>query len=299
MERIDLNHPITEDDIVNFLVTSPDFFERHADVLSVVTLGSPHGSRAVSLQERQAMMLREKIKALEQRMVEMVRNAHENAQIADKLEQWACTLLRAEEPADLPALLTGQLSQLFAVPQVGLKLWDVAEPFADAPFAQGASDDARTFASSLAAPFCGANPGFEVVDWLADRDAAISLALIPLRWQTRAEQKAASRPHGDVVAPGVDAPTLAAAERGEGGRIDPTLDATQLKANAGSEAQSASDAASPAAGAQANPAQPACGLLVLASPDAKRFQAGMGTEFLERLADLAGAALSRLKADGG
>lgn len=38
---------------------------------------------------------------------------------------------------------------------------------------------------------------------------------------------------------------------------------------------------------------PCFGLLVLGSPDAGRFQAGLGTAFLERLADLAGAALAR------
>ena len=37
------------------------------------------------------------------------------------------------------------------------------------------------------------------------------------------------------------------------------------------------------------------GLLVLASPDAQRYQAGMGTDFLERIGELAGAALSRLQ----
>ena len=38
----------------------------------------------------------------------------------------------------------------------------------------------------------------------------------------------------------------------------------------------------------------AFGLLVLASPDGQRFQSGMGTEFLERIAETASAALSRL-----
>ena len=38
------------------------------------------------------------------------------------------------------------------------------------------------------------------------------------------------------------------------------------------------------------------GLLVLASPDSQRFHSGMGTDFLERMADLASAALSRLQA---
>ena len=35
-------NPITEDDIANFLVNTPDFFERHAELLSSVKLTSPH-----------------------------------------------------------------------------------------------------------------------------------------------------------------------------------------------------------------------------------------------------------------
>jgi uncharacterized protein YigA (DUF484 family) len=40
---------------------------------------------------------------------------------------------------------------------------------------------------------------------------------------------------------------------------------------------------------------PAFGLLVLASPDAQRFNSTMGTDFLARIAELASAALSRLR----
>ena len=39
----------------------------------------------------------------------------------------------------------------------------------------------------------------------------------------------------------------------------------------------------------------AFGLLVLASPDADRFTSGMGTDFLQRIGELASAALSRLR----
>ena len=44
------------------------------------------------------------------------------------------------------------------------------------------------------------------------------------------------------------------------------------------------------------PGQPArtFGLLVMGSGDAARFQAGMGTAFLERIAEIASASLSRL-----
>jgi Protein of unknown function, DUF484 len=37
---------ITEDDIANYLLKNPDFFERHAEVLASVQLSSPHGQRA-------------------------------------------------------------------------------------------------------------------------------------------------------------------------------------------------------------------------------------------------------------
>src|SRR5574343_293477 len=68
--RIAMN-PITEDDIADFLLNTPDFFERHAELLATVQLTSPHGHRAVGLQERQAEMLREKIRVLELRMMDM------------------------------------------------------------------------------------------------------------------------------------------------------------------------------------------------------------------------------------
>ena len=67
-------NPITEDDIANYLANTPDFFERHAELLASVHLSSPHSKRAVSLQERQAEMLRDKIKAGERRMMDMIRD---------------------------------------------------------------------------------------------------------------------------------------------------------------------------------------------------------------------------------
>ena len=90
--------PITEDDIANYLANTPDFFERHAELLAAVQLNSPHSNRAVSLQERQAQMLREKIKMLEHRLMDMMRNGHDNLLLTDKLLQWARSLFLANDP---------------------------------------------------------------------------------------------------------------------------------------------------------------------------------------------------------
>ena len=218
--------PITEADIAQFLVHTPDFFERNADLLGAVQLTSPHGGRAVSLQERQAEMLREKIKVLELRLMEMMRHGNENMLIGDKLQRWSRQLFLVARPVDLPAVLISEIKSQFSVPQAALKLWDVAEVYANEPFAQGASEDIRSLASSLTVPYCGVNAGFDAVKWLEDPDNVASLSLIPLR-------------NGAT--------------------------------------------------------SPAFGMLVLASPDSQRYQAGMATDFLERIAELASASLSRVR----
>lgn len=172
---------ITEDDIANYLANTPDFFERHAGVLATVQLSSPHGQRAVSLQERQAEMLREKIKGLELRSAEMIRHGQENSAIADRLHRWTRELLMTRDTQDLPLVAAREMAAQFNVPQVAIKLWGVADDFSGQSYAQGASDDVQAFASSLPRPYCGANPGLEAAGWLVDPGAVASLALIPLR----------------------------------------------------------------------------------------------------------------------
>ncbi|MDZ7938306.1 MAG: DUF484 family protein [Rhodoferax sp.] len=176
-----LANPITEDDIANYLANTPDFFQRHAELLATVQFTSPHSHRAVSLQERQAEMLREKIKLLEQRIMEMIRNGNENVMLSDKILRWARTLFLTTNLADLPAEIVQEIKDQFAVPQVGLRMWGVADEFAGLGCVQGVSDDAKVFASSLTEPFCGLNTGFEAVGWLEDPHNVSSLALIPLR----------------------------------------------------------------------------------------------------------------------
>ena len=221
--------PLSEADIAEYLINTPEFFQRHAEVLGSITIASPHGARAVSLHERQTELLREKIKGLEQRVMDMVRHGNENAAIAQKIHEWTCTLARAIDPADLPQVAADGIQARIDVPQAALRVWGVAPQHQSAAFASGVSEDTRAFATSLTMPFCGPNLGFEATAWLPQPEVVQSMALLPLR---------------------------------EG-----TIDSTT----------------------------PAFGLLVLGSPDPQRFDATMGTEFLSRMAELASAALARLR----
>ena len=172
---------ITEADIANYLANTPGFFERHAELLSAVQLSSPHGQRAVSLQERQMEMLRERIKGLEHKIMEMIRHSQENVAIADRLHRYTRSILLTADPAALPARMVEALKHEFLIPQAAIRLWGVSAAYAGEAFAQPVSDDVKSFAASLSVPYCGVNAGFEATAWLDDPAAVASLAMIPLR----------------------------------------------------------------------------------------------------------------------
>jgi len=232
-------HRLNEADIAAFLINTPEFFERHAEVLAAVKLVNPYGQRAVSLLERQAALLRQRIHKLEQSVKEMVRHASDNAAISHKLHQWTCQLATIREAQTLPQAIEQGMRTIFDVPQVALRVWDVAPSYATAYFTADVSQDVRAFASSLTTPYCGPNRGFEATAWLPNAHQVHSLALLPLRACVQSSG-AASEATGAVI-------------------------------------------------------QPAFGLLVLGAHDLRRFDVNMGTDFLARMAELAGAVLSRLK----
>jgi uncharacterized protein YigA (DUF484 family) len=165
--------------VAQYLADHPQFFEEHAGLLGQVKLSSPLTGKAVSLQERQMEVMRDKYRTLELRMSELLRIAEENSHIANRFHGWHQDLLRAAA-ADMPRAVVDGLARHFGVPQATLRLWQLAPAHADAWFAQDVSEDARLFAASLRAPYCGSNRDFEAVRWLADPAAVSSTVMLPL-----------------------------------------------------------------------------------------------------------------------
>ena len=126
-------------------------------------------------------VMRDKYKTLELRLAELVRTANDNAAIANKFHAWTQTLLTARHNADLPRALVDGLREHFGVPQATVRLWDLAEQYSGAWYASGVSDDARLFANSLLAPYCGTNNDFEAVRLLDDAASVTSTVILPLR----------------------------------------------------------------------------------------------------------------------
>lgn len=217
---------INEQELADWLAQHPDFFERHAELLAGIKLVSPHGQRAVSLQERQMEVLRDKHRVLELRLAELLHFGTENDRTQQKLHGWLLRLIALRDAAEFDAVVTEGLRAVFNVPAVAVKVWDGA----GASSASFVPDDLlRAYVDSLAQPYCGADAGYGVADWIRiDGAAPASMAVVALR------------PHGDNA--------------------------------------------------------PAAGLLAFGADDARRFQAGIGTDYLRQIGEFASAALARLSA---
>lgn len=176
--------PITEDDIAQFLANTPGFFERYAGLLASVQLGSPHGGRAISLQERQVELLRRKIHDLELRLAAMLRLGRDNVAIADKLLGLFQALLRSRSEHELPGLLRSELERRFGLPQVALRLWGLAPEFAELDQAAAMGQGDRAVLPERL--YCGPQAGQAALAWLEQPEAAQSVALLPLRPQADA-----------------------------------------------------------------------------------------------------------------
>lgn len=221
-------HPLGDEEVARYLRDHPEFFDVHPELLSSLSVTHRHGGRAISLHERQLEVLREKSKAMERRLAELVRIGEENDAIAARLQRWTRDMLLAEDAARLPALVAGGLASGFGVPQVALRLWGVREAWRGLDCAAEVDQDVIALAASMKQPYCGPNVDFQAAMWLPDGGRSTrSIALLALR-------------------------------KG----YDPD----------------------------------AFGMLVLGSADPGRFQANMGTAFLERIGELASAALSRMVA---
>ena len=159
--------------VADFLKAHPDFLIKNPGVLAFVKLPEQSTGNVASLHDRQVQTMREKVKALEHRMVEMTHAAVENQAIIDNLQSLTRALLTVKNAADLPTVLVEKIKKQFMVPIVRLQLWGEAEEANDAD--QFLLDDMKGLYCGFAenAPTLSVFQGEEV--------APRSVVLIPLR----------------------------------------------------------------------------------------------------------------------
>lgn len=104
---------LTEEQIGEYLVAHPEFFERHPGALARLKLPHQRGSAAISLVERQVLVLREKHAALEQKLHELVENGRTSDAITDRVHRLTRRLLKARDFAASVAALETSLREDF------------------------------------------------------------------------------------------------------------------------------------------------------------------------------------------
>ncbi len=199
------------EDVAQYLLDNPQFFEQHIETLLQINLPHPHGGRTVSLSERQLLALREKNRELEKKLHELIDYAKENDALQHKVHEFVVALFAAHDMDTLQEMIPHLLRDIFSVPHAAMHLWQTNPP----------SVEVLAFADDQAQPVCLHQAAHDTANWFGESARQMhSYAYLPL--------------------------------------------------HAGSAT---------------------IGLLVLASEDKQRFYPGMGTVFLQRIAEAVGAAL--------
>jgi uncharacterized protein YigA (DUF484 family) len=121
---------LSEQAVHDYLAEHPDFFERHATLLSSLHL--PHASGgAVSLVERQVSVLRQKDLKLERQLKELIEVARANDLLSAKIHELTMQLLAAKELSTTIAAIEEAMRSGFGADQAVLVLFGDPDAFDD------------------------------------------------------------------------------------------------------------------------------------------------------------------------
>lgn len=188
-----------DSDVARYLRETPGFFDNHPDLLAELRIPDPQRGAAVSLMERQAQLLRERNKALETRLANLIRIGHDNDRLLRNLIDWTRNLVSLRNRETMAVDAARELERIFSIPMAAIRTWpapaasqvagDVAseaasdaDPNADPDAGPDLMATAIEAARGLHAPLCGAQIDLRRFAWLDERwSAARSAALVPLR----------------------------------------------------------------------------------------------------------------------
>lgn len=161
-----------EEDIAGYLQEHPQFFENYAEMLAGIFIPHPYGGRTISLSERQLLALREKNKALEKKLQELLAYGKENDELQNKVHQFACELFAARSLEAAQESVVSQMRERFAVPRAVMRVWEAAPP----------SAEMLTFADQTVQPVCMHRAMYDTNAWFGEGAEHLrSFAYLPLR----------------------------------------------------------------------------------------------------------------------
>jgi uncharacterized protein YigA (DUF484 family) len=169
------------EDIATFLKEHPQFFVEHPDLLASIYVPHPHGAHAIPLAERQVLTLRERSRALEGKLRELVHFGEENDAIGEQMHRLALAILGARSLPDAVKTVKVYLTEDLGVPAVALRLWGRGLS-GEMPEFEPVGEEGRVFAGSLAKPYFSDRAMFDSAGWFGEAAQSLrSFAYVPLR----------------------------------------------------------------------------------------------------------------------
>lgn len=141
---------MTEEEVVQYLQTTPEFFERHPALLETLTIPHPIHGGAISLLERQVSLLRKSVAEYRGEFERLVAIARENEAIMKKSRRLVLKCLSCESLDDFAGAVEEVMREDFAVNYMSMVLftdqdldtsirtasWEAAEPILKEMLAQ-------------------------------------------------------------------------------------------------------------------------------------------------------------------
>jgi uncharacterized protein YigA (DUF484 family) len=172
--------------VADYLREHPEFFEEHAEWFSEVKVAHPHEGHAIPLAERQLLTLRDKNRALESRLAELLRYGGANDRIGERLHRVTLALFAAPEIDTTLEVIYHSMHADFDVPRAAIRLWGAVPDDAYQAEFSPVDPAMQEYAASLAEPYCGPLAVLDSQAWLdEDGQTLHSFAYLPLRTTER------------------------------------------------------------------------------------------------------------------
>lgn len=112
-----------DEKVANYLLTHPDFLDRHPEVLAELNLSHNHGGNAISLIERQIKALRSQHRSSKQQLETLIQIARDNDRLNERMHRLTLAVMDAATLNEIYIALDETLRGEFKADAVTVKLF--------------------------------------------------------------------------------------------------------------------------------------------------------------------------------